>query len=54
MIRFRLIGRSTVFVVVREYLAAGLVPAIVGVTEDGRYQTIARKADVAFFAGAAR
>ena len=46
--QFKLIGRATVFVVVREYLAAGFIPSVVGHTLDGKYQTVARKADVIF------
>ena len=45
---FRLIGRTTVFRVTREYKAAGFIPSVVGVTTDGTHQTVARVADVIF------
>ena len=44
--KFRLIGRAAVFVVAKEYLAAGFIPALVGITEDGRYKTQPRVVDV--------
>lgn len=34
--KFRLIGCTLEFVVVREYLAAGFIPALVGVSADNR------------------
>lgn len=43
---FRLIGRATVFRVTREYLAAGFIPSVVGVSLDGKWQTHARVVDV--------
>lgn len=46
MLKFRLIGSTTVFTVVRFYLAAGFIPSVVGMTPDGRYQTHARTVDV--------
>lgn len=45
---FRLISRPNVFRVVREYKAAGFIPSVVGVTLDGKFQTVARAADVIF------
>ena len=44
--KFRLIGQTTEFVVVKVYLAAGFIPAIVGYTLDGSHRTNARIADV--------
>lgn len=46
MTKFRLIGRTTTFTVTAEYLAGGFIPAVEGVTADGRYVTRARVADV--------
>jgi hypothetical protein len=43
---FRLVGRTNEFVATRTYLAAGFIPAVVGITTDGRFQTAARIADV--------
>jgi hypothetical protein len=34
--------------VVREYLAAGFIPSVIGVSLCGRFQTIARVEDVLF------
>jgi hypothetical protein len=45
---FRLIGRANVFRLVRRYKAAGFIPAVYGVTLDGKLQTWAREADVVF------
>lgn len=47
--KFRLIGRTTVFVAIKFYQASGFIPAVIGRTEDGRFQTTAREADVIFF-----
>jgi hypothetical protein len=46
--RFRLIGRTTVFTVVHQTLVGGFIPAITGHTEDERFQTQPRVADVIF------
>lgn len=46
MTKFRLIGQTTKFKVVRFYKAAGFIPSVVGVTEDGKFMTCARIADV--------
>lgn len=43
--KFRLIGRTTVFHGAYCYLAAGFIPTIVGISEDGRYMTTARVVD---------
>ena len=43
---FRLIGRTTRLRVVRKYSAAGFLPAVVGHTIDGKFQTAARIADI--------
>lgn len=43
---FKLIGRETVFRVVKRYDAAGFIPAVIGVTLDGKFQTAARIEDV--------
>lgn len=43
---FRLIGRTTEFVVTQLYMAAGDIPAVVGWSVDGKYTTTARTADV--------
>lgn len=46
---FTLTGRPTLFFrVLREYVAAGCIPCVIGVTLDGKRQTFARLADVAF------
>lgn len=44
--RFRLISRTTEFVVENEFLAAGFIPAVRGVTLDGKFQTCPRIADI--------
>lgn len=46
MTRFRLIGQTTEFNVVRHYLAAGFIPSVHGITDDGMRQTCARAADI--------
>jgi hypothetical protein len=47
MSHFTLIGYPTlIFRVVRFYDAAGFIPSVVGVTLDGKRQTVARIADV--------
>lgn len=43
---FRLIGNTTQFIVRAEYLAAGFIPALVGVTADGTRRTQPRVVDV--------
>lgn len=43
---FRLIGHAREFSVCTTYLAAGFIPSVKGVSTDGRFQTIARIADV--------
>lgn len=43
---FRLIGRTTVFRAVKFFKAAGFIPAVQGVTLDGKFQTFPRVADV--------
>jgi hypothetical protein len=45
---FRLIGQTTVFRIVRQYLAAGYIPSVYGHTLDGKHQTCARLADIVF------
>lgn len=46
--RFRLIGRTTVFVAVKvEAILGGTVPVVTGVSEDGRFKTSARVEDTA-------
>lgn len=44
--RFRLIGRDMAFICVGEYLAAGFIPALILVSECGRFRTQPRVADV--------
>lgn len=46
MTQFKLISRDITFNVVKEYLAAGFIPSVKGVSVCGRYQTCARIADV--------
>lgn len=47
MTHFTLISRPTlVFAVARTFLAAGFIPSVVGITLDGKRQTVARVADV--------
>jgi hypothetical protein len=46
--KFRLIGRTTVFVVVHETMVGGFIHAITGETLDGKYQTQPRASDVDF------
>lgn len=43
---FRLIGRTTRFTAVYEYLAAGFIPAVYGVTDCGKYSTQPRIEDI--------
>lgn len=43
---FRLIGRTILFRVTREYLAAGFIPSVIGVSLDGKLSTCARVVDV--------
>ena len=44
--KFRLIGNTTSFSVAKEYLAAGFIPSVVGISQCGRKQTCARIADI--------
>lgn len=44
--KFRLLGQTTRFMVVRVYLAAGFIPSVYGETLDGKYGTCARVADI--------
>lgn len=46
MTYFRLIGQTTIFRVVRRYIALGDVPCVVGITLNGKRQTHARIADI--------
>jgi hypothetical protein len=46
MTRFRLIGCAMVFRVMRFYDAAGFIPSVYGVSENGRFSTCARIVDV--------
>ena len=46
--KFKLIGRANVFILIKRYDAAGFIPSVYGVTEDGKYSTCARVADVEF------
>ena len=47
MTHFVLIGRPTlIFKVVKFYLAAGFIPAVKGITLDGKHETCARVDDV--------
>ena len=48
MEQFKLIGRATVFNLVKEYKAAGFIPSVKGITVDGKFETCARVADVEF------
>jgi len=48
MKKFRLIGRTIVFVVVREYTILDGVPCVEGHSIDGEWATQARIADVIF------
>jgi hypothetical protein len=42
---FKLLGRTVIFRAVKLYDAAGFIPSVVGVSLDGKYQTVARVAD---------
>ncbi len=44
--KFRLQSRTTVFIVEKQYLAAGFIPSVIGHTPDGKLQTSARMVDV--------
>ena len=45
--RFRLIGRvAPIFRATRVYYAAGFIPTVVGISEDGLLTTTARIADI--------
>jgi len=46
---FRLIGRNMKFKVVKEYLAAGFIPSVMGITIDGKFKTLARIEDILFY-----
>jgi len=46
MTQFKLISRDMTFNVVKEYLAAGFIPSVKGVSVCGRFETCARVADV--------
>lgn len=43
---FRLISRTIIFRVTREYMAAGFIPSVIGVSLDGKLSTCARIVDV--------
>lgn len=45
---FRLIGRTVVFTITREYMVCGTIRCVKGVSLCGKYQTCARIADVEF------
>ena len=44
--KFRLIRTATVFIVAKEYLAAGFIPSVHGISLCGKKQTCARIADI--------
>ena len=46
MKKFKLSSHGMVFSVVKEYLAAGFIPSVKGVSLCGKYQTCARIVDV--------
>lgn len=46
MERFKLIGNTAIFVLIKRYDAAGFIPSVHGITEDGAKQTCARVADI--------
>lgn len=43
---FRLIGNTTRFALVRTFKSAGVIPAVVGISLDGKRKTIAGEADI--------
>ena len=43
---FRLIGRTNIFRAIKVYDAAGFIPSVVGISLDGKFQTVARIVDV--------
>ena len=48
MKKFKLLSRTNIFIVKKEYLAAGFIPSVQGISLCGKYQTFARIVDVEF------